>query len=164
MLEEVQPYNEALFCPRILMFPSATDTSISQLRKIIPSLRRILNPNINPSLLNLFPIDLNPRRDAIPRLDRPNALRRSRHNQVPFLKCHHPTDIFQYPRHPKQHQIRVIILLRLPIHLQPDARIMRIRDLLLRDLLANGQEGVEALGDCPGESGLFGCFLDVATG
>lgn len=39
---------------------------------------------------------------------------------------------------------------------------MRVRDTRFRDLLGDGEEGVESFADGPGETFLFGFVLDVA--
>ena len=61
-----------------------------------------------------------------------------------------------------QHQLRAVGLLHLAVDGQPEVYVVRVLDARLGDELGDGHEGVEALGDGPGEALFLGFVLDVA--
>ena len=138
----------------------------SRLSKLIPTSLSlsILNPNINPPLPHLLPRNFNPTLHPIPTHQRPHPPRRPRQHQIPLLQRHDPTNLPQQPRDPKQHPLRAPPLPLPPVHPQPNHHILRIWYPLLRYDFADGTEGIEPLGDRPGEAFSLGFVLDVAGG
>ena len=63
-----------------------------------------------------------------------------------------------------QHQLRAVGLLHLAVDGQPEVYVVRVLDARLGDKLGDGHEGVEALGDGPGEALLLRLVLHVAGG
>lgn len=124
----------------------------------------VLHLNLDPPLLELLAVHLDGRRHYIPGLDLAHALGRSGQDQVALLEGHDARDLGQEARDAVEHQAGRVGLALLGAHAQAQEGVVRIGQTGLGDLLGNGQESVEALGDRPGESLLLSLFLDVAGG
>ena len=128
--------------------------------------RRLLDPNLDPTPLQHLPIDLDPRPHHVPRHHGPDPLGRPRDHDVPFLQRHHLADVAQQARELEEHELGAVALAGcgfvVDVHKQRDG--VGVRDLGRGDGGGDGQEGVEALGDGPGEALGFCFVLRVARG
>lgn len=122
----------------------------------------VLNLDLDPPLFNLLPVNLNTSLHDLAGLDLPDTLRCARQDQVTRLEGHHTGNVCQDARDAEQHQPRRVRLAQLVADRQLQEGIMRVRDPGLGDTLRDGQEGVEALSDRPGQTLALGLVLDVA--
>ena len=123
---------------------------------------RILHHHLDPPLLHLPPAHLHPDPHHVPAHHGPDALRRPRQHDIALLQRHHLADVAQQPRDPKQHQRRGVALPVLAVDAQPQRDVVGVGNLGHGDGRRDGAEGVEALGDGPGQALALCLVLDVA--
>jgi hypothetical protein len=140
-----------------------SESDTLRLTELIQSIS-ILHRHLQIRLFNILPIHLQPCTHDIPRLDWPHTFWRTRQNDITLLQRHNPANIAQLPGDSEQHELSVVGLFHLAIHRQPDVRILGVWDARLRNQVTDGHECVEALGDAPWETLLFGFVLHVSRG
>jgi hypothetical protein len=143
--------------------PKRLYATLSSLGELV-SVLTILHSNLDRTLLNLRTINPQSSLNNIPRNNRPNTLRRARKHNIALLQRHNLGNIRQLPPDPEKHKLSVILLLHLPIDLQPQLHIMRILDLARRNRAGHRQESVETFGNAPGQTLLLGFLLHIAAG
>lgn len=122
---------------------------------------RLLDADLDLGLLELLAVDLDAGAHDVTGDDGTDALRRARQDDVALLQRHDLGDVAQEPRELEQHEVRRVLLLHLAVDAEVQLYGVRVRDRRLRDDVADRQEGVEPLGDVPGETLLLGLVLDV---
>jgi hypothetical protein len=147
----------------LVFIPKRLSIALSSLSELV-SVLAVLDSNLDRTLLDLSAINPQPSLNNVTRHNRSNTLRRARKHNIALLQRHDLGNIRQLPSNPEKHQLRIILLLHLPINLQPQLHIMRILNLTRRNRSSNRQESIETLGDAPRQTLLLGLFLHITPG
>ena len=70
----------------------------------------------------------------------------------------------QLARYAVEHEPRTIVLARMAVDAQEELNVVRVRDGRFGNGIADGEEGVKAFSDGPGETFSLGFVLGVAGG
>uniref|UniRef100_F7EAX7 Hydroxyacylglutathione hydrolase, mitochondrial n=1 Tax=Monodelphis domestica TaxID=13616 RepID=F7EAX7_MONDO len=96
-------------------------------------------------------------------MNRPNSFWSPSQYNVPFFQCYYLGDIADYVGDGEDHVRCLSLLPQLAIDLEPDLKLMGVRDLLLGHELADWARGSKALGQGPGQSLLLAVVLHVPS-
>lgn len=123
---------------------------------------RLLDRNLNAASLELLAVYPHAGADDIAGDRGANTGRGSGEDNVAGLQGHDLGYVAQDAGDLVDHQVGRTLLLDLAVDLEPQLNVLGVLDGILGDDLAHGQEGIETLGDVPGQTLLLGLILGVA--